>query len=101
MYTHEIENISKQYVKKFCGVFFPIFKDGGFKSSLSACYVFCSNSGKSASKACDELYYVYVEDAASFRVFCKWFSQFRSGNFSIEDAFRSGRQAVIENDLLK
>ena len=49
----------------------------------------------------DELCSVYGENTVSLRVCYKWFSKFRSGNFSIKDAPRSGRPTVIENDQVK
>ena len=61
----------------------------------------CFNSGKNASKMHDELCSVYGENTVSLRVCYKWFSKFRSGNFSIKDAPRSGRPTVIENDQVK
>ena len=61
----------------------------------------CFNSGKNASKTHDELCSVYGENAVSLRVCYQWFSKFRSGNFSIEDAPRSGRPTVIKNDQVK
>ena len=63
--------------------------------------LFSFNSGQNASKSGDEMCSEYIEDTVSLRVCYKWFSQFRSGNFSIEDAPRSGRPIVIENDELK
>ena len=44
---------------------------------------------------------MYGYNAVILRVYFEKFSQFRSGNFSIEDAPRSGRPIVIENDQLK
>ena len=57
--------------------------------------LFCFNSGENASKMCDESCSVYSK--ITLCVFKKLFSQFRSGNFLIEYASRSGRPIVIEN----
>jgi len=63
--------------------------------------LFGFNPGKNASKTCDGLCSAYGENAVSLSVCYKWFSKFRSGNFSIKDAPHSGRPTVIENDQLK
>jgi len=63
--------------------------------------LFCSNSGKNASKTSGGLCSLYGENVVSMGVCYKWFSQFQSGNFSAEEAPRSGRPIVIETDQLK
>ena len=63
--------------------------------------LFCFNCGKTASETRDKLCSVYGENAVSLRLCYTWFSKFRSGNFSLEDAPRSGRPNVIEADQLK
>ncbi|KAL1131026.1 hypothetical protein AAG570_012264 [Ranatra chinensis] len=54
--------------------------------------------GKKAAETCGKICAVYGEDAVTERVCHKWFSRFRSGNFSVQDAPRSGRPTEINSD---
>jgi len=44
---------------------------------------------------------VYGDNAVSESVCRKWFARFRSGNFNLEDAPRSGRPSEINDDEIK
>lgn len=52
------------------------------------------NASQTRRKICD----VYGADAISKSICLFWFKRFRSGNFLIEDAARSGRPAAAEDD---
>lgn len=52
--------------------------------------------GKNAAKTCRKICTVYGEDAVSERRTQEWFARFRSGNFDVKDARRSGRP-IVEN----
>jgi len=54
------------------------------------------DQGDNASQACEKIRGVYGEDALSAAR--KWFDRFRSGNFGVKDAPRSGRPIVEKVD---
>ena len=66
---------------------------------------FTSNRSGTAGNAAREICEVYGENAISDRTGQKWFAKFRSGNFDLNDAPRSGRQSYFDeshlNTLLK
>lgn len=64
--------------------------------------LFYFRRGKTAAEALRQIYDVYGEDAIS-RTSCKyWYRRFRSGDFSVDDAPRSGRpQITDDNQILK
>jgi len=57
--------------------------------------------GKRAADAHKKICYVYDDDALTERVCQKWFAKFRSGDFYINDAPRSGRPTKINSDNVK
>ncbi|KAL1139196.1 hypothetical protein AAG570_009255 [Ranatra chinensis] len=63
--------------------------------------LFYFKKGKKAAETCRKICAVYGEDAVTERVCQKWFSRFRSGNFSVQDAPRSGRPTEINSDEVK
>lgn len=56
--------------------------------------------GKNAAKTCRKICTVYGEDAVSERRTQEWFARFRSGNFDVKDARRSGRPIVENTDKI-
>jgi len=59
---------------------------------------FYYNKGKNASQAAKKICGVYGDDAVSDRTARDWFVRFRSGNFGIEDAPRTGRPSTDKVD---
>ena len=59
---------------------------------------FLYKKGKNATQATNEICEVYGDDAVSVRVAQQWFARFRSGNFDVKDAPRSGRPIVEKVD---
>lgn len=57
--------------------------------------------GNRAADVPKKIYRLYGDDALTERVCQKWFAKFRSGNFSMNDASRSGRSTEIESDDIK
>lgn len=57
---------------------------------------FYFKKGKNASHAAKKICEVYGEGAVSDRTAREWFARFRSGNFDVKDAPRSGRP-IVEN----
>ncbi|EZA48646.1 Histone-lysine N-methyltransferase SETMAR [Ooceraea biroi] len=57
--------------------------------------------GKNAVQAHKKLSDVYGEDALKLRQCQNWFTKFRSGDFNVKDAPRSGRPIEIDDDKLK
>ncbi|GFV74198.1 histone-lysine N-methyltransferase SETMAR [Trichonephila clavipes] len=57
--------------------------------------------GKDAVQVRKKLTDVYVEDVLTVRQCQNWFAKFRSGNFDIEDAPRSGRPVEADKDAIK
>ncbi|XP_049307894.1 histone-lysine N-methyltransferase SETMAR-like isoform X2 [Bactrocera dorsalis] len=59
---------------------------------------FLFKDGKNATQATNAICEVYGDDAVSVRVAQQWFARFRSGNFVVRDAPRSGRPIVEKVD---
>jgi len=57
--------------------------------------------GKRAADAHKKICYVYGDNALTERVCQKWFAKFRSRDFDINDAPRSGRPTKINSDNVK
>ncbi|GFX16067.1 histone-lysine N-methyltransferase SETMAR [Trichonephila clavipes] len=57
--------------------------------------------GKNAVQARKKLIDVYGEGVLTIRQCQNWFAKFRSGNFDVEDAPRSGRPAEADKDAIK
>ncbi|KFM71932.1 Histone-lysine N-methyltransferase SETMAR, partial [Stegodyphus mimosarum] len=60
-------------------------------------FLFYFHKGKNATQACEKLHEVYGDDALTTRQFAK----FRSGNFVVNDAPRSGRPLEADVDEIK
>ena len=57
--------------------------------------------GKNAVQARKELYDVYGEKSLTERQCQNWYACFRSGDFDLKDASRSGRPTEVDNDKIK
>lgn len=60
--------------------------------------LFYYKKGKSGAKTCRKICAVYGEDALTERTVQLWFAKFRSGNFNVKDAPRSGRPVTEKVD---
>lgn len=56
--------------------------------------------GKNAAQAKQKICDVYGAEAITTTSCYNWYARFRSGNFNVEDAARSGRPSSIENDQI-
>ena len=48
-----------------------------------------------------KLYDVYCENSLTERQCRNWFARFRSGDFDLKDALRSGRPTEVDDDKIK
>lgn len=62
--------------------------------------LFYFRRGKKAAEAGREICTVYGTDAINEKTCQKWFQRFRSGDFNLEDAPRSGRPITIDDDQI-
>lgn len=60
--------------------------------------LFYFRRGKNAAESYRDICDVYGEEAITHSTCKNWFKRFRSGEFSLEDAPRSGRPSEIESD---
>ncbi|XP_039762017.1 histone-lysine N-methyltransferase SETMAR-like [Pararge aegeria] len=63
--------------------------------------LFNFRKGKNAVQARKKLTDVYGEGVLTVRQCQNWFAKFRSGNFDVEDAPRSGRPVEADKDAIK
>ncbi|GFU01364.1 histone-lysine N-methyltransferase SETMAR [Trichonephila clavipes] len=63
--------------------------------------LFYYRKGKNAVQARKKLTDVYGEGVLTVRQYNYWFAKFRSGNFDVEDAPRSGRPVEADKDAIK
>ncbi|GFS56818.1 histone-lysine N-methyltransferase SETMAR [Trichonephila clavipes] len=63
--------------------------------------LFYNRKGKNAVQARKKLTDVYGEGVWTVRQCQNWFTKFRSGNFDVEDAPRSGRPVESDKDAIK
>ncbi|GFX48630.1 histone-lysine N-methyltransferase SETMAR [Trichonephila clavipes] len=63
--------------------------------------LFYYRKGKNAVQARKKLTNVYGEGVLTVRQCQNWFAKFRSGNFDVEDAPRSGRSVEADKDAIK
>ena len=54
--------------------------------------------GKNATETQKKICVVYGEGAVTDRTCQKWFAKFRAGDFSLDDAPRSGRPVEVDSD---
>ena len=71
--------------------------DGYFRHILLYYY----RKGKNAVQALKKLYDVYGEKSSTERQCQNWFARFRSGDFDLKDAPRSGRPTEVDDDKIK
>ncbi|XP_068622876.1 histone-lysine N-methyltransferase SETMAR-like [Battus philenor] len=70
------------------------------KEHIRHCMLFEFRKGNSATAATKNICDVYPS-ALDVRKCQRWFSRFRSGNFDLSDAHRSGRPTTLDNDVLR
>ncbi|GFU67449.1 histone-lysine N-methyltransferase SETMAR [Trichonephila clavipes] len=63
--------------------------------------LFYYRKGKNAVQAREKLTDVYGEGVLTIRQCQNWFAKFRSGNFDVKDAPRSGRPVEADKDAIK
>ena len=71
--------------------------DGHFRHIL----LYYFRKGKNAVQARKKLYDVYSEKSLTERQCQNWFARFRSGDFHLKDAPRSGRPTEVVDDKIK
>ena len=57
--------------------------------------------GKNATETQKKICAVYGEGAVTDRTCQKWFAKFRAGDFSLDDAPRSGRPVEVDSNQIK
>ena len=73
-------------------------KDGRKKQYFRHIMLYYFKKGKNATKMQKKICAVYGEGAVTDRTSQKWFVKFRAGNFSLDDAPRSGRPVEVDSD---
>ncbi|GFV04714.1 histone-lysine N-methyltransferase SETMAR [Trichonephila clavipes] len=68
------------------------------KQNFRHILLFYYRKGKNAVQARKKLIDVYGEDVLTVRQCQNWFAKFRSGNFDVEDAPRSGSPVEADKD---
>ena len=71
--------------------------DGHFRYIL----LYYFRKGKNAVQDRKKLYDVYGEKSLTERQCQNWFARFRSGDFDLKDAPRSGRPTKVDDDKIK
>lgn len=71
------------------------------QTHIRHCMLYEFKKGSSATEAARNIRSVYGNEALSVRTCQRWFGQFRSGNFSLEDSPRSGRPSSVNIELLQ
>ena len=61
----------------------------------------CFKKGKNATETQKKICAVYGEGAVTERTCQKWFAKFRAGDFSLDDAPRSGRPVEVDSDQIE
>ncbi|GFT64402.1 HTH_48 domain-containing protein [Trichonephila clavipes] len=72
-----------------------------YKQHFRHILLFYYRKGKNAVQARKKLTDVYGEGVLTVRQCQNWFTKFRSGNFDVEDAPRSGRPLETDKDAIK
>ncbi|GFX96938.1 histone-lysine N-methyltransferase SETMAR [Trichonephila clavipes] len=70
-----------------------------FLNSTECCKKTLPRKGKNAVQARKKLTNVYGEGVLTVRQCQNWFAKFRSGNFDVEDAPRSGRPVEVDKGI--
>lgn len=63
--------------------------------------LFYFRKGKSAAQTVNKICSVYGDDAVGESTVRKWFARFRTGNFELEDAKRSGRPSTVDDEQIQ
>ena len=71
--------------------------DGHFRHIL----LYYFRKGKNSVQTRKKLYDVYGEKSLTERQCQNWLAGFRSGNFDLKDAPRSGRRTEVDDDKIK
>ena len=71
--------------------------DGHFRHIL----LYYIRNGKNVAQARKNLYDVYGEKSWTERQCQNWFARFRSGDFNLKDAPRSGHPTEVDDDKIK
>lgn len=68
---------------------------------LRHCLLYEFKRGFNATEAAEHLRLAYGDKALGLSTCQKWFSRFRSGDYSLEDLPRKGRPVEVDNDRLR
>ncbi|GFU82583.1 histone-lysine N-methyltransferase SETMAR [Trichonephila clavipes] len=71
------------------------------KVHLRHCILYEIQKESNASVACKNLCAVIGKDIVHVRTCQRWFSNFRSGDLSLKESYRSGRPSKNNNDVLR
>ncbi|KAK1137994.1 hypothetical protein K0M31_002485 [Melipona bicolor] len=83
-------------------LFLSQFKNGKTGRALPTHFVlYYFRKGKNASQAQKKLCAVYGDEALKERQCRNWFERFRSGDFSLKNAQRSGRPVEVDETHIK
>lgn len=70
------------------------------KEGLRYIYYYEWSRGTSSAEATREINRAFKQEVTSYPTVHRWYSKFRSGQFSFEDEPRTGRPRSIDDDLL-
>lgn len=70
------------------------------ENHIRHCMLYEFGHDKTASEAARSINKIYP-DTLSVRKCQRWFSRFKNGNFDLEDAFRSGKPATVDTEVIK
>ncbi|GFX26454.1 histone-lysine N-methyltransferase SETMAR [Trichonephila clavipes] len=87
------EYLPCQWIGRFVDYNMPLTQWPSRNPNLKLC--------KNAVQARKKLIYVYGKGVLTVRQCQNWFAKFRSGNFDVEDAPRSGRPVEADKDAIK
>ena len=68
---------------------------------IKHCILYKFKKGSKASQAARNIRSAYENEAPSIRTCKRWFKQFESGNFTLEDSPRSRRLSSVNLEVLK
>ena len=63
--------------------------------------LFFYQKGKNAKQTANKICAIYGKGVVAERIVRKWFSRFKTGNFSLEDQERPGRRSTTDEDQIK
>ena len=85
---------------KFC-VAILILKMEEKRQHFGHIMLYYFKKAKNATEMQKKICAVYGEGAVIDRMYQKWFAKFRAGDFSLDDAPRSGRPAEVDRDQIE